>query len=342
MSAGDLMNHFVNSVLQSGIRNGVGAQLPVADPNRRWSGDDFVLIVQIVGNALDDSFFGLGSAKCPVGAARYGIEVMLLSESLGEALDRHARLYELLTEGLSIRMENHGDWVHLVMEAPDAGRDPSYCLVEWHITRLVGIAQWLVGNELPQLEVQFAHTRQLPLSAYSPAMGQHVSFNRDANKIIFLAQDLNRKVIREVDELKGMMSRKLDPEHWNIRGSWSALLKSSLRASLHRMEPLPTMDDLAHQFGVSSQTLRRGLIAEGTSYREVKVAVRREVVLDNIFDASLNLGQISVLAGFAETNGLVRAIKSWTGQSFSSFRQAVIEGEPAAGVSLADGKGDPH
>jgi AraC-like DNA-binding protein len=86
------------------------------------------------------------------------------------------------------------------------------------------------------------------------------------------------------------------------------------------------MEELAHTFGVSGQTMRRGLKAEGTSYRQVKAEARREVVLNNIADTSLTLSEISVLAGFAETNGLVRAMKSWTGLSPSAYRQAAMEG----------------
>lgn len=337
MSAGDLMNHFVNSVLQSGLRNGLGAMLPIADPDRKWSGADFVLIMQIVCKALDDSFMGLASAKCPAEAPQFGMEVMLLSDTLGDALDRYARLYRLMTNGLSFRLERRDERVDLVIDAPDGGRDPAHWMVEWHTTRLVGISQWLVGYELPDLEVEFAHARQLPLAAYSPAMGAHVSFDKDANRIVFPDAYLARKLVRDIDELNGMMSKKLDLDHWNVRSTWSTLLKSSLRASLQRMEPLPTMEELAHEFGVSSQTLRRGLKSEGTSYRDVKAATRREMVLDNIVDRSMNLGQVSVLAGFAETNSLVRAIKSWTGLSLSTFRQAVIEGELEDGAENVAG-----
>jgi AraC-like DNA-binding protein len=94
------------------------------------------------------------------------------------------------------------------------------------------------------------------------------------------------------------------------------------------MSPMPTMEELATKFGVSSQTLRRALRTEGASYRLIKWEARREVVLNNISDTSLTLSQISLLAGFAEANGLVRAMKSRSGVSPSAFRRVALDGDP--------------
>jgi AraC-like DNA-binding protein len=99
------------------------------------------------------------------------------------------------------------------------------------------------------------------------------------------------------------------------------------------MASIPTMEELAKEFGVSGQTLRRGLKTEGTSYRQIKAEARREVVLSNISDTTLTLSQISVLAGFAETNGLVRAMKAWTGLSPSAFRRVAIDHPDSEGAS---------
>jgi AraC-like DNA-binding protein len=210
----------------------------------------------------------------------------------------------------------------------DPSLDPRNFLIEWYATRLLGLTQWLIGHEIPQVEVAFAHSPQLPANAYVSALGENVSFDRSVNRITFPSRYLDRRVIRDVKDIAALTSASYDPEHRPyLYRTWSVLLKSSLRSSLYRMVPLPTMEDLAKEFGVSSQTLRRGLKAEGKNYRQIKAEARREVVVSNISDTSLTLGQISILAGFAETNGLVRAMKSWTGLSLSAFRRSVIAGD---------------
>jgi AraC-like DNA-binding protein len=158
--------------------------------------------------------------------------------------------------------------------------------------------------------------------------GAHVAFDQHANRFTFPSRYLKRQVVRDLRELSVLSSGEYGPEHPTpLHRTWSSMVKSALRGRLYRLAPMPTMEELAGKFEVSSQTLRRGLRTEGTSYRQIKWEARREVVLNNISDTSLTLSQISLLAGFAETNGLVRAMKSWSGLSPSAFRRVALDGE---------------
>jgi AraC-like DNA-binding protein len=78
---------------------------------------------------------------------------------------------------------------------------------------------------------------------------------------------------------------------------------------------------------MSSQTLRRRLQAEWTSYRLVKEEVRREAALCWLARERLSIGEISNRAGFAEPNGLTRALKAWTGLSPSAYRVVLDTGD---------------
>jgi AraC-like DNA-binding protein len=301
--------------------------VPLSTATGKWTGADFVQVMHSVGNRLDDAFFGLARARCPVAATRFGVELMLLSGTLGEALDRYGRFYAIVTDGLRLRLERQSDQAQLIIEVPEPSHDRRHFLSEWYAARLISISQWLIGHEIPQLEVEFAHPRQLVPGAYVSTLGDRVSFDQPVTRVLFPASHLNRPVIRDIREI-GIFSASndFDPEsRQDVNRSWSNMLKSSLRASLQRMEPLPTMEELAAQFGVSSQTLRRGLKSEGTSYREVKADTRREVVLNKISDTSLTLGEISILAGFAESNSLIRAIRSWSGGSLTELRRSILE-----------------
>jgi AraC-like DNA-binding protein len=283
--------------------------------------------MRLIGKELDDAFFGLAKSRCPANSSPFGVELMVLSDTLGEALDRYFRFYEVITDGLSLNLGVHGDSAEIEIIVADPMLDPRHFLPEWYTLRLRGLAQWLIGEEIPLVQVEFAHPRQLPASTYANVFGEQLAFDRPANRFAFPSRYLNRRIVRDVKELVSIWSGEYDvdnPPH--LHRTWSNRLKSSLRARLYRMAPIPTMEELAREFGVSSQTLRRGLKAEGTSYRQIKAEARREVVLNNISDTSLTLSQISVLAGFAEANGLVRAMKSWTGLSPSAFRRVAIDG----------------
>jgi AraC-like DNA-binding protein len=325
VSTDDLMHHFTAALLESASRNGLASTLPLPSTGK-WTDADFVKAMYDVGAAIDDAFFGLARSRCPIGATRFGMELMVLSGTLGEALDRYARFYAVVTDGLRLTLHATGEMAQLVIELPEPSNDPRFFLSEWYAARLLSLSQWMIGQELPQVEVEFAHRRQLRPEAYAGALGDKVSFDQPADRLVFPVQYLDRSVIRTLKDLENLASTSFDPEHnRHINRSWSGMLKSSLRASLQRGAVLPTMEELAQEFGVSSQTLRRGLKSEGVSYREAKADARREIVLSKISDTSLTLGEISILAGFAESNGLIRAMRSWTGFSLTALRRSVLE-----------------
>jgi AraC-like DNA-binding protein len=100
------------------------------------------------------------------------------------------------------------------------------------------------------------------------------------------------------------------------------MLRARLREHLGRTKSLLSIEDAAAHYNISSQTLRRRLQSECTSYRLLKEEVRREAVLEWLADGQVGVGEASILAGFAEANGLSRALKGWTGLSPSEYRRA--------------------
>jgi AraC-like DNA-binding protein len=331
LPANQLIHQLATAVLESGNRCGIPG-LPPANirtaPGRRWTGNDLVRFMRLIGTELDDAFFGLAKSRCPAKSSPFGIELMMLSDTLGEALDRYFRFYEVITDGLCLSLRVDGKSAQIQIVAADPARDPRHFLTEWYTVRLRELAQWLIGEEIPLIRVEFSHPRQLAALVYADVFGAHVAFDQPANRFTFPSRYLNRQVVRDLRELSVLSSGEYGPEHPTpLHRTWSSMVKSALRGRLYRLAPMPTMEELAGKFDVSSQTLRRGLRTEGTSYRQIKWEARREVVLNNISDTSLTLSQISLLAGFAETNGLVRAMKSRNGLSPSAFRRVALDGD---------------
>jgi AraC-like DNA-binding protein len=72
---------------------------------------------------------------------------------------------------------------------------------------------------------------------------------------------------------------------------------------------------------MSARTLRRRLQEAGTSYREVLDATRCELARRYLSDASLPVGAVSFMLGFAEPSTFHRAFKRWTGMTPAQFRK---------------------
>ena len=55
---------------------------------------------------------------------------MMLSSTLGEALDRYARFYDVITDGLALRLEVKGAKAEIQIIAADPALDPHHFLIE--------------------------------------------------------------------------------------------------------------------------------------------------------------------------------------------------------------------
>jgi len=330
MTGHGMTHHFAELLLESAARRGLDRRMltqgRVLATGERWSGQDFFTLLHRVGESLQDEFFGLASQPCPMGTSQLGIELLVLSEDLADALERSSRFYALVSQGLRLRLIHGGETAIFEISLADPSRDECHFLVEWHMLRWYMLCQWLIGEEIALERVDFPHPMQTALADYAEVFGHNCRFSQAGARFVFSGHYLGRKVIRRLSNVRGDWTQRRVAEFTapDVHRAWKELLKAALRARMARMTPIPTMEELAEEFGVCGQTLRRRLKAERTSYRKLKAEARREMVLEGIRNEELTLGQISLMAGFAETNGLVRAMKSWTGLTPSQYRKRAM------------------
>jgi AraC-like DNA-binding protein len=84
----------------------------------------------------------------------------------------------------------------------------------------------------------------------------------------------------------------------------------------------PTSAGVAADLHLTSRTLQRKLVAEGTTYRTLVDAVRQELAESYLADGDFSLTEISYLLGFSSPAAFTRAFKRWTGLPPQQFRGA--------------------
>jgi AraC-like DNA-binding protein len=70
---------------------------------------------------------------------------------------------------------------------------------------------------------------------------------------------------------------------------------------------------MAASFGMSERTLRRKLVAEGMSFRDVLHLVRKDMCKLYLMEDTRSLGEIALLLGYSDLSAFTRAYKNWTG-----------------------------
>ncbi len=74
-----------------------------------------------------------------------------------------------------------------------------------------------------------------------------------------------------------------------------------------------SLDAAAVTFGMAERTLRRKLVAEGISYRQLLEQVRRDTCHLYFLEGTRNLSEIAAKLGYSELSAFTRAYTSWYG-----------------------------
>ena len=85
-------------------------------------------------------------------------------------------------------------------------------------------------------------------------------------------------------------------------------------------EGVPTLSDVASEFGMSARTLQRRLAEEGHSFQTVVDEARRQLAERFLADTRYSIAEIAFLTGFSEQSAFTRAFKRWAGRTPGAFR----------------------
>lgn len=91
---------------------------------------------------------------------------------------------------------------------------------------------------------------------------------------------------------------------------------------LEKQNGLPSLTMTARLLNLTTRTLHRRLIEEGTSYREILESVRQQMATDLLQDEQLSIQEIAFMLGYGDLANFRRAFKRWTGEAPSRYRLA--------------------
>ncbi|AGH50246.1 MULTISPECIES: AraC family transcriptional regulator [Sphingomonadales] len=329
MAAATLIDHYARAFLASAARAGLDPAIvaegrdPVAG---RYDGTALSAISRNAKLMMADELCGLTAHPLRPGAFELMCEIGTLSDTVGTALDRAFRFYAVATRDLAFTLDRDGHDAVVTVAIPDTGHDPDRVLPGWWLIFWQRFAQWLIGEKFAVITAEFPGDPAVPMQEYLEVMGCECRFGADVARLGFADAILARRVVRVPSDIPRFLAhRPVDMLTVDDVGDGLVTaIRARMRAHLEIHQALPKLEALAEGFGMCGQTLRRRLEAEGSSYRALKADVRREVALMCLHDGSIPISQIATRAGFAEANGLARAIRSWAGVSPTAYRRMVL------------------
>jgi AraC-like DNA-binding protein len=155
---------------------------------------------------------------------------------------------------------------------------------------------------------------------YEGHYGCRIRFKAPRNTIVFRSDYLELPFATYNPEVLATLSPTIDREIARLKAQQT----TSSRVKLGLMQSLggqhTDIHEVAKELGMSSRTLQRRIAEEGTNFRQLLSAARRELARVYLQHPSLRLSKTASLLGYEDSNSFLRAFREWEGVTPSEWR----------------------
>jgi AraC-like DNA-binding protein len=191
---------------------------------------------------------------------------------------------------------------------------------------LVGFARTggLICENPPDTEIWFDWPEHGYHARYQSRLPR-IRFERPSNQIRFPASSLETRLLFSDELAHRDALARVEREEWV--GNADVELLAHARAGLRSTSgAYASSASLAKRLGVSQRTLRRKLLSQGTSYRQLLDEARFRDARQLLESTNLDLAEISARLGFESPPAFTRAFKQWARTTPSDYRAGHRDG----------------
>ncbi|MBR9911498.1 MAG: helix-turn-helix domain-containing protein [Gammaproteobacteria bacterium] len=325
--------HYIKSALGGAIAKGLDPKVllkearipekPLRDPKARIHVDLVAKLYDGIAKALNDEFMGFTERPCKVGTFALMADWVSSAHTLEELLTRGIRFYNQITDELQMSLVYEGDHVYLttVFRRPELDFEHFY-IEYWHVI-WHRFASWYIGKPIKLLAAYINYT---PIEAdeFRLLFRCPTYLKSKFNRLVFHRSYLGQPLVRSQRELQVFL-RRAPIDLLTIPGedtSLTARINQMLTPPPNQVIELPNSSVIAQRLGMSEQTLRRKLSAEGISYQQIKDNLRSDLASKLLGNRNLTIAAIAKLLDFSEPRAFTRAFKQWQGQTPKEYRAA--------------------
>ena len=273
--------------------------------------------------AMNDETLGYGAQRMPIGCWSMMCHAVIGCETLGQALSRYCRFYQLFDIAAQPVLEEDGDLARITLAAPDTGSAQTPYLHEMLLFNTHRFASWLVQEHLPLQAVNLSYAPLAPAMNYRHMfLANPIEFEHPLSQLVISRSLLDKRVTQNETSLRHFLRHPvliMLTQDYAVN-SWTARVRHNLR---RRLRDMPELSAVATALEVHPQTLRRRLSAEGTTFKDIKNQVRRDTALHFLGKQGLSIEEIAHRAGFSESSAFIRAFKGWTGVTPYTYRKGL-------------------
>ena len=299
-----------------------------ADPRARVPLHAYARLYRLTAEALADEAFGLFPAPMRPGAFEFLCRGIHASPTLDVALERAARYLAIVLPELNLALRRDGSQATLRLSErarpwPTADDPRRIFAFEWLLRLVHGLSCWLVARSLPLGSVAFPYPRPAHAEDYALIYTANSSFEPAgvgaALEAHLQANLLDLPIRRDQSALEAFLQNGAENLTMLYRRDRETVrqVRDALAA---RLQQSPSLEDVAAHLHLSPRTLHRRLEQEGSSFRAIKDALRRDIALSRLERENVSIGRLAHELGYDDSSAFFRAFRKWTGVAPRVYR----------------------
>ena len=298
-------------------RSGLNAD--TRSPNGRVTLDQIVCLYQLAAVETGDEMMGLWSRPVRPRALQHLLTTVREATSLASALYRFSTFWNLLLDDYQFELTETEAVLTLALKPQGDAQVQRFG--HMLILKLAhGLLSWLAGHEVPVQAVDFAFERPDFDQDYAIIFPAPLRFAQKMTAISFDPNALAPVQARSTSDLDRFLRNA--PRDWIFTSSREHTKSLRVRTYLTQAGwDAATLTQTASAMNMTSRTLIRHLHADGTSFQDIKDALRRDIAIRDLQAGRKNIETIAHDVGFSSAANFHRAFQRWTGSTPSSYRR---------------------
>lgn len=297
----------------------------VINSDRRISVQSMQRLMQTCIELSDDEAFGLFAAEQMQPQVLHGLGLAwLASDTVYDGLKRTVRFGQLMSTGVTLRLEEAGEFVQLIIDRNIVPENYVHASADFGVGMILRMCRLALGEFIAPVKVELERPVPTNPEQFEYYLCCPVSFESETTQITFYLADIREPLATGDPGL----ARVNDAQTQSYLDSF--LAQTTSRDVVGKIvEKLadgpPNQQQIADSLNVSNRTLQRKLKSEGTSFMDLLQDTRMQLARSYLMQPTRSVVETSYLLGFSEPSTFSRAFKRWTGQAPAEFRDNPTE-----------------
>ena len=276
---------------------------------------DYLRFTGYLALKLQDESFGLLPEPLKPGTFAMICHSCINCDNLEHFLRRMAKYIAIANPNVLFDLSHSDGYARLTIQLPAVriyGEDIYIMLALAVAHRMIS---WVTDQKIPLDSVNLCRQRPFYASDYNLLFGTNINFEQTENHIRFSTDYLSSEIAQDEDKLRTFLKESAINLMSNLDSDNS--LTSQIRSILKEdvASDFPGLQEISSSLNYAPTTLKRKLAAEGSTYQNIKDAVRRDTAIYFLTQKSLSIDEVAARSGFSDPPSFFRAFKRWTGMS---------------------------